>query len=80
MKKILYLHDTVYELCTSYPELKTLMKDLGFENITKPGMLETAGRIMTIPKGARMKKIDLDHVINQLKEHGFDPVWEGETQ
>ncbi|MDI5789044.1 hypothetical protein PO124_13320 [Bacillus licheniformis] len=26
------------------------MKDAGFQNITKPGMLETAGRIMTIPK------------------------------
>ncbi|KAA6451974.1 DUF1858 domain-containing protein [Bacillus swezeyi] len=80
MNKKLDLNDSVYELCTLHPELKTLMKDIGFENITKPGMLETAGRIMTIPKGARMKQIELTLVLDILKKHGFDPVWKGDKQ
>ncbi|MCY9402440.1 DUF1858 domain-containing protein [Bacillus haynesii] len=56
------------------------MKEAGFKNITKPGMLETAGRIMTIPKGARMMQIEWSHVLDILKAHGFDPVWKGEKQ
>ncbi|MGX1081292.1 formate-dependent phosphoribosylglycinamide formyltransferase (GAR transformylase) [Bacillus sp. SLBN-57] len=50
MHKKIDLDDSVYKLCTLHPELKAVMKDAGFQNITKPGMLETAGRIMTIPK------------------------------
>ncbi|MFN2747345.1 MULTISPECIES: DUF1858 domain-containing protein [unclassified Bacillus (in: firmicutes)] len=80
MKKTIDLNESVYELCTQHPEIKTLMKAVGFEHITKPGMLETAGRIMTIPKGARMKQIDLTLVLDKLKAHGFDPVWKGDKQ
>ncbi|AMR10466.1 hypothetical protein AB684_09820 [Bacillus licheniformis] len=80
LHKKIDLDDSVYKLCTLHPELKAVMKDAGFQNITKPGMLETAGRIMTIPKGARMMQIEWNHVLDILKAHGFDPVWKGEKQ
>ncbi|NLZ91849.1 MAG: DUF1858 domain-containing protein [Clostridiales bacterium] len=48
-----------------------IMKDLGFEDITSPGMLNTAGRFMTIPKGTAMKGIDLDTVKNTFREKGY---------
>ncbi|KKB73098.1 MULTISPECIES: DUF1858 domain-containing protein [Bacillus] len=79
MNKTLNLNASVYDLCTLHPELKNLMKDIGFDHISKPGMLETAGRIMTIPKGARLKQIDLAHVLDALREHGFEPVFGEET-
>ena len=63
---------SVHALCTEYPELLDIMKDLGFADITKPGMLLTVGRIMTIPKGAAMKKIDLGLIIDRLKREGFE--------
>ncbi|MBG9915047.1 DUF1858 domain-containing protein [Bacillus sonorensis] len=78
MNKTLDLNASVYELCTLHPELKVLMKDIGFDHIAKPGMLETAGRIMTIPKGARLKNIDLTHILTILREQGFEPVWRGD--
>ena len=34
-------------------------------------MLQTAGRYMTIPKGAKMKKIPLEKVIGLFEENGF---------
>lgn len=34
-------------------------------------MLTTVGRYMTIPKGAKMKKIDLQAIIDQLEQLGF---------
>ena len=63
---------SVHALCTDYPELLEVMKDLGFKDIVMPGMLSTAGRIMTIPKGAAMKKIDLNVIIERLKREGYN--------
>jgi hypothetical protein len=37
----------------------------------KPGMLSTAGRFMTIPKGALLKKISLDSIIKELSDSGY---------
>jgi hypothetical protein len=65
------LNKTVYELCKEYPELPQILADLGFQDITKPGMITTVGRFMTIPKGAKMKKIDLTSIIQTLTERGF---------
>lgn len=65
------LNKTVYELCKEYPELPQILADLGFQDITKPGMITTVGRFMTIPKGAKMKKIDLTSMIQTLTERGF---------
>lgn len=47
------------------------MTELGFEDITKPGMLNTVGRFMTIPKGAAMKGISLAKVKEVFEEKGF---------
>ena len=47
---------SVHSLCSEYPEIASIMAELGFTDIVKPGMLATAGRFMTIPKGAAMKK------------------------
>lgn len=62
---------TVFELVSEYPEIQTLMVQLGFKEITHNGMLQTAGRYMTIPKGARMKKIPLDKIITTFETAGF---------
>lgn len=70
-EKILDITKTVYTLCSEYPELPEVLAEIGFKDITKPGMLTTVGRFMTIPKGAAAKKIDLDFVIKQLTEHGY---------
>ena len=51
MTRILDVNQTIYELCNQYPEIMSIMIEIGFENITKPGMLQTAGRVMTLPKG-----------------------------
>lgn len=72
MKKTLDLNKSVYELIKEYPEVAEVMKNLGFESITNPAMLNTAGRIMTIPKGAVMKKIDMDLIEKEFEAQGFE--------
>lgn len=71
MKKEIDLSQSVYSLCAEYPELVEVLVKLGFKDITKPGMMQTAGRVMTIPKGASMKKISLQEIEKELLENGF---------
>ncbi len=71
MTRILDVNQTIYELCNQYPEIMSIMIEIGFENITKPGMLQTAGRVMTLPKGCRMKGIPLDTVKEAFQNNGF---------
>lgn len=74
MSKILNLDKSVYDICTVYPEVADIMKELGFESIAAPGMLRTAGRFMTIPKGAQMKKISLKNIEQIFREKGFEVI------
>ncbi len=69
--RTLDLKQSVYTLCSEHEGLADILKQLGFTDITKPGMLSTAGRFMTIPKGAALKKIDLDVIKSMLEERGY---------
>ena len=65
------LSKTVYELSREYPEIVDIMKELGFESITNEGMLNTAGRFMTIPKGAAMKGISMEKISQAFESKGY---------
>lgn len=71
MSKIIDLSKTVYEICTEDPAVIDIMKELGFEGIASPGMLNTAGRFMTLSKGAVMKKISLDKLKEVFISKGY---------
>ena len=71
MEKILDLNKTVYELTQEYPELIDIMAGLGFTEITKKPMLLSVGKVMTIPKGAKMKNISMMDVVTTLIRNGF---------
>jgi hypothetical protein len=53
------------------PEAIEIMKELGFNEITNPGILNTAGCFMTISKGAAMKGIRLDKIKEAFRVHGY---------
>lgn len=62
---------SLFELVSEYPETKSIMTQLGFKEINKKGMLQTAGRYMTILKGAKLKKIPLENIIAAFTAAGF---------
>ncbi len=74
MEKQIDLKKSVFELVKTYPELKTTLVELGFKDIVLPGMLETAGRIMTLEKGAKMKQVDIKDIIKKLEDNGYKVV------
>ncbi|MGG2016414.1 DUF1858 domain-containing protein [Bacillus sp. S10(2024)] len=72
MTKMIDFSQTVCDLANKSPEIIPILKELGFEDITKPGMLHTVGRVMTIPNGCRMKGISFDIVKKTFENNGFN--------
>lgn len=71
MKKI-NLDRPVYELVKDYPEVTEIMVGLGFKEITNSVMLNSVGKIMTLPKGARVKNIAMESIVSAFREKGFE--------
>ena len=71
MKKSIDFSRSVYELVTEYPELADVMDELGFSEVKKPAMLHSVGKLMNIPKGAKMKGIEMLDVVAALIKAGF---------
>ncbi len=74
MGKKLDIKKSVFDLVQEYPELKGIMADAGFNEIIKKTMLYSAGKIMTIPKGAKIKGIPIKKVLDRLKAEGFEII------
>jgi DUF438 domain-containing protein len=72
MAKKIDLNKSVYELTKEYPELIDIMAGLGFTEITKKAMINSVGKLMTIPKGAKMKNISMMDVVTALMANGFE--------
>lgn len=69
--RVLDLSLTVQQLCHSFPELPSILAQLGFTEIVKPLMLSTVGKVMTISKGAALRGLDLDEIKATLRAHGY---------
>jgi Domain of unknown function (DUF1858). len=61
----------VYELSKDDPQIIEIMKELGFESISNPAMLNAVGRFMTIPKGAEMKGITIEKIKDEFIRRGY---------
>lgn len=72
--KNINLDEPVASLIEKFPNLKDILKDLGFTEITNPLALSTVGKMVSIKKGAKIKNIDLDLIKEKLKEEGFNLV------
>jgi hypothetical protein len=71
MLKTIDFSKSIYELCKKDDQIIPIMKELGFDSVTEPGMINSVGRFMTIPKGAVMKNIDLNKIIETFIEKGY---------
>ncbi len=70
--KTITLDQSIHRMVEQYPEIKDILFEIGFEDIIKPGMLQTAGRFMTLRKGASHKNIDIKTIISIFREKGFE--------
>ena len=70
MKEI-ELKKSVYELTESYPELISILKEMGFFGVANSVVRNTLGRVTTIPQGCEKQGKDLAEVIKELEKQGF---------
>ncbi len=66
------LKKSTYELTEAYPELIEILKGMGFFGVANPVVRKTLGRMTTIPQGCEKQKKDLNEVIKELQEAGFE--------
>ncbi|WP_311519400.1 DUF1858 domain-containing protein [Paenibacillus albidus] len=71
---MLNIHESIFDMVSRHPEVVGIMVELGFKNIAKPGMLQTAGRIMTLSKGMKLKKMNMENVRLTFQQHGFHVI------
>lgn len=72
--KTIDFRKSVHELTKAYPEIIGILASLGFTEIRNKAVRNSIGKLMTIPKGARMKQIPLETVVKALRAGGFDVV------
>ena len=72
MSKVIDINKTIFELCKEYPEIPEILSQIGFKDITKPGMISTAGRFMTLKKGSAAKGIDLEKIKQEFIQKGYE--------
>ncbi|OEJ13867.1 histidine kinase [Brachyspira hampsonii] len=65
-------NETIYNLCTKYPQIKEILFDLGFDKIKNPMMFNTVSKFMTLNKAIKMKGIDSEKLRKKFNEHGFN--------
>jgi hypothetical protein len=65
------LDQTLFTLLNQYPDLIDVLFDFGFTQIKLPGMIQSAGRFMTLRKGCEMRKLDINILIKILLKNGY---------
>ena len=78
MNKTVDFSKPVNETIKEFPETKELLKSLGFGMIDHAAVRETVGKITSINKGARIKKIPVEIVVKAFEEQGFEVI-QGES-
>jgi thiamine biosynthesis lipoprotein ApbE len=63
---------TVYELYKDNEEIAKILEEIGFKDITKPNMINTMGRYMTISKGAKAKGFNIDEIKKEFIKRGYE--------
>lgn len=64
-------NDTLANVIQSHPELLDILYDFGFTQIKAPGMLQTAGKFMTLKMGCELRKIDVSALEDHLISLGY---------
>jgi hypothetical protein len=62
---------SIFDLVSAHPQIGEIMVELGFKDIIKQGMLQTMGRVMTLEKGAQVKKIEWNRIVDHFIAKGF---------
>jgi hypothetical protein len=70
--KTVDLNSTLCDVTGMYPNIIPVLAALGFNGVTDEQMRNTHGRVMTIRMGCQQLGIDMEKVIKELEEKGYN--------
>lgn len=73
-QKIIDFSVPIKKLADEYPDFVQIMVDCGFTRIKIPGLLNTVGRVMTIPLGAQAMKLDLNKIKQAFEQKSYKVI------
>ena len=65
---------TIYELAQEHEDFVEIMIELGFSEISKNSILQSLGKIMTLERGAKMKKISIEKIVETFSDKGYEVI------
>lgn len=65
------LNEKIIDVVKKDEKIKDILSELGFSEITKPGMIQTVGRFMSINQGSSLRKIDIEVIKERFKSYGY---------
>ena len=69
--KTVDFNDSLANVIQQYPELLDILYDFGFTQIKAAGMLQTAGKFMSLKMGCELRKIDVSALEDHLISLGY---------
>jgi hypothetical protein len=72
VKKVVNSNASIYEILKTYPELVELFSKIGFNELTNQSIINTLGRVLTIPTYAKDKSIDMDMISKTFADNNYD--------
>ena len=78
MSKVVDFNKTVFENVSANRQVIDVMISLGFDEITKPGRLESVGSVVTLNMGSEMRGVPLDKMVAAFEAAGFEVVGAGD--
>ena len=69
--KTVDFNDSLANIIQQYPELLNILYDFGFTQIKAAGMLQTAGKFMSLKMGCELRKIDVSALEDHLISLGY---------
>lgn len=79
-EKVIDFSVPIKKLAQEYPDFVQIMYDCGFTRIKIPGLLNTVGRVMTIPLGAQAMHLDLDKIKQAFEAKGYKVCEDGKLK
>lgn len=73
-EKVIDFSVPIKKLSDKYPDFVQIMYDCGFTRIKIPGLLNTAGRVMTIKLGAKAMNLDLGKIKVTFEKRGYKVI------
>ena len=71
MAKVIEFSNNIRSLLTAYPELREILQNAGFRELVSDQSVKLMGEIMTIPRAANVKNIDMGELKKTLESKGF---------